>query len=181
VTALSDAQIDRYSRQIIMPGVGGHGQARLLAARIMVAGDVEVAGITRTLLARAGIGALADADGAVIVDCTADPTLARDAARAGRPYVRVSLAASRGTVLTLVGRPCALCVATDDDPAPSGSNPLDAPAALAIGALAASEALRVLLAPSNEGRAHVVDLAGGEVTSRALRPTGGCAVCGGTA
>lgn len=53
---LSDLQIDRYSRQIILPGVGGRGQERLLASSLAVVdagGDAEV---LLLYLAAAGIG-----------------------------------------------------------------------------------------------------------------------------
>ena len=36
---LTDAQIDRYSRQIILPEVGGRGQERLLARCVEVIGN----------------------------------------------------------------------------------------------------------------------------------------------
>jgi hypothetical protein len=36
---LTDAQIERYSRQIIVPHVGGRGQERICAGRVVVAGD----------------------------------------------------------------------------------------------------------------------------------------------
>lgn len=37
--ALSDEQIDRYSRQILVPEIGGRGQERLLGARVVCLGN----------------------------------------------------------------------------------------------------------------------------------------------
>jgi adenylyltransferase/sulfurtransferase len=54
--ALSDEQIDRYSRQIIVPGIGGRGQERLLAARVLIAGEDDVARTAALYLAGAGVG-----------------------------------------------------------------------------------------------------------------------------
>ncbi|MEO8602165.1 MAG: ThiF family adenylyltransferase [bacterium] len=56
--ALSDAQIDRYSRQIILPEVGGAGQQRLLAAAWTIIGNGALAATAARYLAGAGIGAL---------------------------------------------------------------------------------------------------------------------------
>jgi molybdopterin/thiamine biosynthesis adenylyltransferase len=56
---LSDLQIARYSRQIILPAVGGRGQQKLLAARVAVIGDEEMAWTAASYLAAAGIGELA--------------------------------------------------------------------------------------------------------------------------
>ncbi len=53
---LTDAQIDRYSRQIIVPSVGGRGQERLLAARMLLAGDARDIEGPLGYMAGAGVG-----------------------------------------------------------------------------------------------------------------------------
>ena len=136
---LTDARIDRYSRQIILPEVGGRGQERLLTARVLLAGGEEAALSAATLIGRAGVGALdlvagpatlpelspdcrltrhADGaalpDAAVIVDLTGNPTsaatLGRHAAEAGRPFVVGAGHGARGVVVTAVGQPCGACL-----------------------------------------------------------------------
>jgi molybdopterin-synthase adenylyltransferase len=54
--ALSDAQIDRFSRQIVLPQVGGIGQERLLGSAVALAGEGELAAITALYLVAAGVG-----------------------------------------------------------------------------------------------------------------------------
>jgi adenylyltransferase/sulfurtransferase len=56
---LSDAQIDRFSRQIIVPQIGGRGQLRLLQSSVALAGSSALAEHTALYLAGAGIGRLA--------------------------------------------------------------------------------------------------------------------------
>ncbi len=53
---LTDDQIERYSRQIILPQVGGFGQERLLAARVRVLAEIEDLTPALEYLAGAGIG-----------------------------------------------------------------------------------------------------------------------------
>ena len=53
---LSDEQIERYSRQIILPEVGGRGQERLLSATVTLVGETEDLVPALNYLAGAGIG-----------------------------------------------------------------------------------------------------------------------------
>jgi molybdopterin-synthase adenylyltransferase len=53
---LSDLQIERYSRQIILPQVGGKGQERLLQARVLVSGNGIWQAQALLYLVAAGIG-----------------------------------------------------------------------------------------------------------------------------
>jgi molybdopterin/thiamine biosynthesis adenylyltransferase len=58
---LSDEQVERYSRQIILPGVGGK-QSRLLSATVAVVAAGEVGHTAAVYLAAGGIGRLRLAD-----------------------------------------------------------------------------------------------------------------------
>lgn len=52
---LSDAQIDRYSRQILVPEIGGRGQERLLASVVACAGESLLVGVATQYLTAAGV------------------------------------------------------------------------------------------------------------------------------
>lgn len=55
---LSDSQIERYSRQIILPQVGGKGQEKLLHARVLVNGSGLLQSTALLYLAAAGVGTI---------------------------------------------------------------------------------------------------------------------------
>jgi hypothetical protein len=56
--SLSEAEIARYARQIVLPGVGAMAQEFMRAARVHVVGAGPVAGPALLFLAQAGIGTL---------------------------------------------------------------------------------------------------------------------------
>ncbi|MGH6651687.1 MAG: HesA/MoeB/ThiF family protein [Sphingopyxis sp.] len=55
---LSDTELDRYARQIILPQFGGAGQAKLKAAHVAVIGAGGIGCPAITYLAAAGVGTL---------------------------------------------------------------------------------------------------------------------------
>lgn len=59
---LSDAELDRYARQIILPAFGGAGQAKLKAAHVAVIGAGGIGCPAITYLAAAGVGRLTIVD-----------------------------------------------------------------------------------------------------------------------
>lgn len=63
---LSDAELDRYARQIILPPFGGAGQAKLKAAHIAIIGAGGLGCPIITYLAAAGVGRLTIIDDDVV-------------------------------------------------------------------------------------------------------------------
>ena len=60
--ALSDSQIERYSRHIILKEVGGKGQQKLLDARVLIIGAGGLGAPIALYLAAAGVGTIGIAD-----------------------------------------------------------------------------------------------------------------------
>ena len=54
--------LDRYHRQMLLPGIGEEGQKKLLASKVLVLGCGALGTVIANMLARAGVGHL------VIVD-----------------------------------------------------------------------------------------------------------------
>jgi adenylyltransferase/sulfurtransferase len=64
--SFSDAELERYSRQMILPQVGGPGQRRLKAARVAIIGAGAIGSAALPALAAAGVGRLTVIDDDVI-------------------------------------------------------------------------------------------------------------------
>src|SRR3546814_3167424 len=59
---VSDAQIDRYARHLVLPEIGEEGQAKLLNARVLVIGAGGLGSPLLLYLAAAGVGTLGIVD-----------------------------------------------------------------------------------------------------------------------
>jgi adenylyltransferase/sulfurtransferase len=87
---LSDAELDRYARQLLLPGMGVVTQEFLRAARIQVVGGGAVAGPAMLYLAAAGVGTLLlDDAGEVAPEDAAGWLYPPD--RAGQPRVTAAI------------------------------------------------------------------------------------------
>jgi hypothetical protein len=53
--SLSDSQLERYARQVIIPGLGAEGQERLLTTRVLVLGREDQRATACEYLSRAGV------------------------------------------------------------------------------------------------------------------------------
>ncbi len=159
---LADALVERYSRQILLPEVGGRGQERLCATQVTVTGRGGAAAFAARLIEAAGFHV-------VLHDGDADTV----EAMVGTSGV---VRARAGVVATLVGRPCAACIGDVRD----GATDEDATTVQALGAIVAAEVIRVALGLAGAGRVHAVDVAQGAFASRGLERTAGCPACVGT-
>lgn len=63
---LSDDQLDRYARHIVLKEIGGGGQVRLLSSRVLVVGAGGIGSPVIQYLAAAGVGRLRVADHDVV-------------------------------------------------------------------------------------------------------------------
>ena len=136
---LSDQQIERYSRQIIVPRLGGAAQERVLASRMILAGDVDGLELPLAYLVGAGVGTivLETTDGDSSAVAKRDALIARS--RELNPEVVVSAAAgaeSAALVLAIIAsegaRDAAARLSSERPHAAFVAARLDTPAKIAI-------------------------------------------------
>jgi adenylyltransferase/sulfurtransferase len=85
--SLGEAQIRRYARHIVLPEIGGVGQARLLRARVLVVGAGGLGSPLLLYLGAAGIGRLGIVDDDVVDLSNLHRQVVHDAHALGRPKV----------------------------------------------------------------------------------------------
>lgn len=83
----TDTQIQRYSRQIILPEVGGKGQAKLSQAKVLIIGAGGLGSPCALYLAAAGVGTLGLVDGDVVDLSNLQRQILHSTATIGMPKV----------------------------------------------------------------------------------------------
>lgn len=92
---LSDAELDRYARHIVLPQIGGAGQARLKAAHVVVIGAGGIGCPAIQYLAAAGVGNLTIIDDDVVELSNLQRQILFADADIGAPKAEVAAAAVR--------------------------------------------------------------------------------------
>ncbi|NCP12649.1 MAG: molybdopterin-synthase adenylyltransferase MoeB [Sphingomonadales bacterium] len=85
--ALSDDELDRYARQIVLKEIGGAGQVALTSAHVVVIGAGGIGGPVLLYLAAAGIGRLTVIDDDAIALSNLQRQILFDSAEVGTPKV----------------------------------------------------------------------------------------------
>ncbi len=144
--SLSESQIQRYSRHILLPDVGGVGQRRLLAsaAALVLGPERPASAVALAYLAAAGVGRIdvASADDAVTeAEVAGNLVLGiEDAGRERLAAVRERIAALNPDVRITAGAASSALRVEPDEP----GDPSDVGAALVAGGRAAVGAIMTL-------------------------------------
>ncbi|MBV9286439.1 MAG: molybdopterin-synthase adenylyltransferase MoeB [Hyphomicrobiales bacterium] len=93
--SLSSEEVERYARQIVLRGVGGPGQNKLKAARVLVVGAGGLGSPALQYLAGAGVGTLGIVDDDVVALSNLHRQLIHGTEDIGRPKTESGAAAIR--------------------------------------------------------------------------------------
>jgi len=83
----TEEQIERYSRHIILPEVGGEGQAKLLSSRVFMIGAGGLGSPVAYYLAAAGVGTIGIADADIVDLSNLQRQIIHNQDRVGMPKV----------------------------------------------------------------------------------------------
>jgi adenylyltransferase/sulfurtransferase len=92
---LSDEQIERYARHIVLREVGGPGQAKLLKSKVLVVGAGGLGSPLILYLAAAGVGTIGVVDFDLVALSNLQRQIAHRTADIGRPKVQSAAEAAR--------------------------------------------------------------------------------------
>ena len=92
---LNDADLERYARQAIMPDIGEEGQARLLAARVLLVGAGGLGSPAGFYLAAAGIGHVTIIDDEQVETSNLNRQILHTTASVGMPKVAQAVQAMK--------------------------------------------------------------------------------------
>jgi hypothetical protein len=195
---LDDRQIERYSRQIVLPEVGPEGQLRLLRSRVAIAGAGPAAERAFGYLAAAGVGRLAvpAALGALAdpgqTDVVVEPLEERAARGPAAPFDAAILVGegpipprlARHALWIAGGRaggapPCPACAGARLPAAPAAPAELRTVRDALLGTVAATEAVKAILGIGARlgGRVVCHDPASARVWVEEVAPLDACAAC----
>jgi adenylyltransferase/sulfurtransferase len=93
--SLSDEELERYARHIVLREVGGPGQARLKAAKVLVAGAGGLGSPVILYLAAAGVGTIGIVDFDTVSLSNLQRQIAHRTADVGRPKTQSASDAAR--------------------------------------------------------------------------------------
>src|SRR5918997_1774296 len=151
----TEEQINRYSRHILLPEVGGKGQKKIAKSKILLVGAGGLGSPAALYLAAAGVGTIGLIDYDVVIDGVDNfPTkfLINDACFfAGKPLVHGGILRFDGRVTTIIPKKsaCYRCVFKMPPPAGLVASCQEAGVigvlAGIIGTIQATEALKLIL------------------------------------
>ncbi len=93
MSPLSDAELERYARHIVLPEIGGAGQQKLKRARVLVVGAGGLGAPVLEYLAAAGVGTLGVVDDDHVSLSNLQRQVIHDTAAVGDPKVASAAAA----------------------------------------------------------------------------------------
>jgi len=102
---LSDVELERYARQIVLPQVGGPGQRRLKASSVALIGVGAIGSAALPALAGAGVGRLTIIDNDVVELSNLHRQLIFREDQAGQPKVEIAASSARSLNGQIVVRP----------------------------------------------------------------------------
>ena len=92
---LTSEEVERYARQIVLRGVGGPGQNKLKAARVLIVGAGGLGSPALQYLAGAGVGTLGIVDDDVVALSNLHRQIIHGSGDVGRPKIRSAAEAIR--------------------------------------------------------------------------------------